>query len=204
MATEAEQLERIFPTYLSHASKEQLAACFADRSTNHNYHAHGWDGPDQPIQGDGWTEFSTFDFESGDRLEVSGIVISNTCDIDASNASMRPRKIAFVPIIKLEDYRQALVESGLKVEQITKHLSAIRQQEKTEVFYVPSSADLPECLIMLDDVHSQPLQSFLNRGDTSKRLFRLNNFGFYMFLMKLSIHLTRFGEKLDRSKTAEA
>ena len=103
MISEAELLNRIFPAYLSDVSKERLAECLSSRETNRDYHANGWDGPEQPLQGDGWLPFTLFDFDAGDRRTVAGIVLSNSCDIDQLNESMRPRKVLFAPLTKLTD-----------------------------------------------------------------------------------------------------
>ena len=198
MVADGEYLEQIFPVYLTDASKAKLAECLRDRAENHDYHASGWDGPDQPLQGDGWQPLTIFDFVSAERRLVPGIVMSNSCDIDGSNESMRPRNVLFAPLVRLDTYEEILRTNGIEADRVEQHLQSVRRQEKTEIFYVPAGREIPECLVMLDDIHSQPLPSFLEGTQGIRRLFRFNNFGFYMFLMKLSIHFTRFGERIDR------
>lgn len=192
-----ENLERVIPVYLSDASKIRLATNLANCQDNYHYFANGWEGPDEPLQGDGWNHFWLVDFEGNKRM-VSGIVCSNSCDIDISNPSMRSRNILFAPVVALSSYEAQLRNERISEARIQTHLQAIKRQEKTELFYLPESVHTPECVVMLDDIRPQPLNTFLNGGSAKKLLFRLNNFGFYMFLMKLAIHFSRFGEKLDR------
>lgn len=198
MAVDGESLEKIFPVYLTDASKARLTDCLRDAANNRDYHANGWEGPDQPLQGDGWQPFTILDFETAARSTVPGIVISNSCDIDGTNESMRQRNVLYAPLVRLEAYEGMLRNNGMQADRIQQHIDSIRKQEKTDVFYVPAGGSIPECVVLLDDIRSQPLPSFLKAAEGKKRLFRFNNFGFYMFLMKLSIHFTRFGEKLDR------
>ena len=198
MVDDGEYLDKIFPVYLTDASKTRLAECLRDRANNHDYHANGWDGPEQPLQGDGWQPFTLLDFVTAEKRVVPGIVLSNSCDVDGTNESMRPRNILFAPLIRLDAYERLLRTNGVDAPRVEQHLQSVRRQEKTEIFYVPAGGSIPESLVMLDDIHSQPLPSFLVESMSKKRLFRLNNYGFYMFLMKLSIHFTRFGEKVDR------
>lgn len=198
MGLDIEELERIFPAYLLDASKQRLLDCLSNKNANHDYFAQSWDGADAPLQGDGWSTFKLYDFELGEEREVSGIIFSNSCDIDAENNSMRPRNVVFAPFITLETYLRRLTEGAIPADRRQNHIEAIKRQEKTEIFYVPATQSVPECIVMLDDIHSIPLKTFLDAGRPRKKLFRLNNFGFYMFLMKLAIHFTRFGEAIDR------
>lgn len=199
-----EELEKVFPIYLSDVSKMKLAESLRHWDAGQNFHAGDWQGPEQPIQGDGYSTFTLFDFESGDRREVSAIVLSNTCDIDTSNESLRRRNVLFAPIMPLASYRQMLISEKIPASRVEAHIDAVKRQEKSDLFFIPSFGSLPECIAVLDDVHAQPLHDFLGPSKEPRRLFRLSNFGFYFFLMKLSIHLTRFGEKLDRADPAHA
>ena len=55
---------------------------------------------------------------------------------------------------------------------------------------------MEESSALFGDVRSQPLDHFM-AGDRSL-LFRLSDFGFYLFLFKLSIHFTRMLEGVER------
>ncbi|UCI24613.1 hypothetical protein [Mesorhizobium sp. B2-8-5] len=190
-----DELAKVFPYYLSHASKDELRKRIEGYPNDRNFFATSWDGPAEPLQGDGWNGFIKIDFQSGTRIELGGIVISNSCDIDPQNRSISNRNIIFAPIIALDDYAARL--RGLSSDKVSGHLDAIRTQQKTDLFYLPASKRTPEAVVRFDDISSQPLSVFVNYKDR-ERLFRLNTYGFYVFLMKVSIHFTRFGEALDR------
>ena len=191
-----DRLNRVLPPYLTSFSREELKKQLRSFPIGNNYFSYQWTGPESPIQGDGWNGFTEINFRSLELKAVAGVVVSNSCDIDESNISLRKRNILFAPIVKLSDYIDRLKEYSHSISSIKSHISAICAQEKTELFYIPKSNRTPECLVMLDSISHQPLEAFLN--SQRERLFRLNEFGFYIFLMKLSIHLTRFGENLDR------
>jgi hypothetical protein len=78
-------------------------------------------------------------------------------------------------------------------------LDAIRKQLITSLFYLPKGGQLPsDALAVLDDVHSMPLRAF-SEASERRKLVELNQLGFYLFVLKLSIHLCRFAEGISRS-----
>ena len=138
------------------------------------------------------------DFETAERRSISGIVVSNSCDIDEENKSLRDRNVVFAPIIPLAAYEARLRRLvDVSAERVESHLDAVRKQNKTEIFYLPESSTTPELIVQFDDIAAQPLGNFA-QVDDRRRLFRLNDYGFYVFLMKFSISFNRFGEELER------
>ena len=57
---------------------------------------------------------------------------------------------------------------------------------------------LPQYLF-LDRINNCPIEAVSKEDIDKKRLFTLSNYGFYMFLVKLSIHFTRVREEVDRT-----
>ena len=150
------------------------------------------------LQGDGWRGFIAIDFVSrGDRI-VSGLVMSNSCDISAENRRALTPNVVFAPLLSLGRYKALLESSGETAEQISSTMTEIRKQKITSLMYFPGVAgsDLAESLVLFDNLHAQPLDNFLGRERS--RLFRLSDFGFYLFLFKLSIHFTRMQEGIER------
>jgi hypothetical protein len=134
------------------------------------------------------------DFVTGSRKEVSGVILSNSCDIAEENERALPVNILFAPLIQLERYTTVLRSIGKNDEQIEKTVQNIKKQYVTSIFYVPQNVgSIEESIILLDDIHTQPLHDFLGRSRTS--LFTLNQYAFYIFLIKLSIHFSRFGRR---------
>ncbi len=99
-----ERLIRTFPIYLSDVSKISLARDLETLWENNNYFTHKWDGPSDPIQADGWNQFTFYDFATNEIRETAGIICSNSCDIDVDNLSLRDRNIIFAPILPVSDY----------------------------------------------------------------------------------------------------
>jgi hypothetical protein len=63
--------------------------------------------------------------------------------------------------------------------------------------YLPANPEvMPESVALFSDARSHPLDDFLARERSL--LFRLSDFGFYLFLFKLSIHFNRMLEGVER------
>jgi hypothetical protein len=153
--------------------------------------------PEPLLQGDGWRGFVLINFETQEKKSVSGLVLSNSCDIDLSNGRALDTRILFTPLIKLSTYANLLERAGKGAQQTGDTLSAIRTQRITYIFYLPELAGvMPESMVLLDDIHTHPLRDFIERDRS--RLFTLSQTGFYMLLLKLSIHFSRFQEGVRR------
>ena len=192
-------LESQIPYYLTRDQKEGLIKALSD--FNETPFARGYYTSlymEETLQGDGWSGLEVIRFETGDRNQIKGIILSNTCDISPENIREVPPKIVFAPLIKLKKYEKLLLTKGLKKVQINAKLKAIRKQSVTTMFYLPSGGYLDEEYVaILDDLHSIPSNVFLDNNKRNK-LFTLSMFGFYLFLFKLSVHFCRFHENLER------
>lgn len=104
------------------------------------------------------------------------------------------------PLIRLTDYVDLLARV-LSAQQIDDKVSSIRKQHVSNIFYLPRGASLDaDHIAVLDDLHSLPLTTF-EQGRAAKmvvKLFTLSQMGFYLFLVKLSIHFCRFQEGVAR------
>ena len=129
------------------------------------------------------------------------LIISNTCDNSLENVRHLPSSICYCPIFNLEKYGRALLEDGENSQSVADHLAAIRRQELISVFYLPVGGRLAqESLVFLDKINSCN-SDYVDRSELKNtRIFRLGNAGFYLFLLKLSIRMTRIQEGLDRDK----
>lgn len=151
------------------------------------------------LQGDGWRGFQLFMFESGDRRSVRGIVLSNSCDVDPSNPRDVPARVIFAPLVKLSAYEALLHGSGIDTARVDEKVASIKAQKTTNIFCLPAGGPLEEdCIVRLDDAHSMPVAAQVDAPDREK-LFTLSNTGFYMLVLKLSVHFCRLQEKVNRS-----
>lgn len=91
-----------------------------------------------------------------------------------------------------------LERAGLREQQISTKLQAIREQNVTTIFYLPQEGTLDdEYIALLDDVHTIPATAF-DPSQNNDKVFTLSMFGFYLFLLKLSVHFCRFHEEVAR------
>jgi hypothetical protein len=194
-----EQIHDYLPQYLTPKKQRALADALADFE-NRDYYTQLY--PDEMLQGDGWSSIEIMRFETGDRDRIKGILLSNSCDIDPKNRRDFPPRIVFAPLVRLEAYIKRLADA-VDQKVLDNKLTAIRKQTVSSLFYLPAGAELTaEHIAILDDLHTIPLATFLSEASRAK-LFTLGQMGFYLFLMKLSIHFCRFQEGIDRSGSSE-
>jgi len=137
------------------------------------------------LQGDGWRGFIAINFITLDKRTVSGVIISNTCDVNVKNKHDYTPNILFAPILKLNAFGDLLTRNGLKPESIESKLAEIRRQQVSNIFFLPRQEGLiEESIILLDDIHHHPLDHFLQCEPA--KLFTLSLAGFYLFLIKIS------------------
>jgi hypothetical protein len=150
------------------------------------------------LQGDGWTRFALRNFASGEQIFINGVVLSNTCDVDPENKRDLPVNIGFAPLVPVEAYINLLVQAGIPRPRIDDKIAAMKRQEVTNVFYVPAGNGLKsEHLVLLGDIHSMPATSY-EHDATKRKIFTLSQAGFYLFILKLSMHFCRFHENVLR------
>lgn len=196
MSESLEQFSLFLPKYLSPDQSQDLfegLKQFPDWGRVRFYGSNS-PGNTEILQSDGWRAFVVIDFHSTRQQSVRGIVLSNSCDIDLNNARYTQRRILFSPIISLEKFA-ALLRRSMDDDRVVSILESIRKQRSTSVFYLPPG-DIEESLVQLDDIHTQPLDDFLDSQPT--RLFTLSQPAFYLFLFKLSVHFMRMQEGVIR------
>jgi len=192
-----EQVRLFLPKYLTPAQSDQLWSELSALPYIKNFYLPESESPPELLQGDGWRGFVVIEFYTGDRKDVAGVILSNSCDLQPHNRREPRRNILFAPLIELERYRERLLEAGKTLDQVEDIFRTIREQKITEIFYLPElPGSLPESMALLNDIHTHPAEDFLAR--TRKRLFTLGQTAFYLFLMKLSIHFSRFQEDVPR------
>lgn len=194
-----ESIQNHIPYYLTEKDQEELVAALASLSQCQNYYTNKY--PFEILQGDGWTSLELIHFERNERKLVKGILLSNSCDISPDNNREFAPKLTFSPIIKLSNFVRILEQNGASKDKILSKVSAIKKQHITTLFYLPKGADLDDDYIaLLDEVYTIPFNSFNERRD-KKKIFTLNQIGFYLFLFKLSVHFCRFHENIARGQS---
>jgi hypothetical protein len=151
-------------------------------------------------QGDGLRNFTIISLPDTEFIQTAVMIFSNTCDTDEENSRLFPSNLVYAPIFSLENYKQELILEKIKDEKsIDNHIDDIKKQKMTQILYLPKGAKLPEdCIVFLDRVNHCDNKSVPRKDISKQKIFVLSNYGFYLFLLKLSIHFTRIQEKVDR------
>ncbi len=156
------------------------------------------EGEPRVYQGDGLARVWVSNLPDPTVREARVMVLSNTCDVTAENRCWLGPRLMYCPIISLPRYEAMLREVGQAVP--AQHLDDVRRQRVTSMFYLPSNGRLgEEGIALLDRTNNCDLQKLDVDELTHSRLFTLSDYGFYMFLFKLSIHLTRIREGVQRN-----
>lgn len=196
MQITAETIKDQIPYYLSQKAKENLAKALDGFPRQIDYYIDLY--KDELLQGDCWTSVEVLRFEDGARKPIRALLLSNSCDVAPENKRDLPTKLSFASMVKLERYIDLLTNAGLDQKQIETKVVAIKEQRVTSLVYFPKGANLEDDYVaLLDDIHTVPSQAFLARNKKTK-LFALSNVGFYLFILKLSVHFCRLHEEVAR------
>lgn len=202
MNFDPETLKGQIPQYLSADDKRvllnELSAISQGGDAEYILSSYRDEFENQMLQGDGWSGFVLFSYDTGERRSVPGIVLSNTCDLDPDNPRDLPTKVVFAPIARLTKFIGFLEASGIDRSRIDSKIDDIRAQRTTSIFYLPAGAFLDhDYVVRLDEAQSMPVSVF-NENCQKSKLFTLSNTGFYMLVLKLSIHFCRLREHVMR------
>jgi hypothetical protein len=151
-------------------------------------------------QGDGINNMLFINLPDREIKPVPSMIFSNTCDIDLANTRNFPSQMVYAPIINLTKYKEVLYTNAQKSKaQIDAHINSIKNQEITQIFYLPKvDGKLEDSLVFFDRVCNCSNKSIDREGIKERRLFTLSDYGSYLFLLKLSIHFTRIQDKVER------
>jgi hypothetical protein len=200
-----EEIKQYLPKYLSADATQNLFQSLKDFPDNiyDRLYTNILDNENDVFQGDGLSGMLVIQLPNRSIVEGPVMVISNTCDTSKSNQRFTSPKLLYCPILTLSNYIKILNEEGVEENVISSKIEAIKKQYISAIFYLPKAANLPdECIVLLDQVNNCDITHLdLDRNPNNvkeKRLFSLSNYGFYLFLFKLSIHFTRIREAVER------
>lgn len=195
-----DELRKYLPKYLSKEANENLFSDlrdFPDNIESRLYSAQSFD--DSTVyQGDGLRDLPVI-FLPDTRVEpCPSMVISNTCDISSENVRTLEPNILYCPIFAVTPYLERLKHNGMGDDRISSFRLDLKRQRISNLFFLPRVGGLPDDCIALFDCICNSRSSVLPVRPAQNRLFSLSNYGFYLFLFKLSIHFTRIREVVDR------
>jgi hypothetical protein len=154
------------------------------------------------FQGDGLASLWVADLPSQRIDKARVMVLSNTCDIAQDNKRLLGPRLLYCPVISLSKYENLLrAQQNLPATfNPADHFDAIRKQHNSSLFYLPKNDKLgEEAIALLDRINNCDAQAVALDELLRNRLFTLSDYGFYLFLFKLSLHLTRIREGVARN-----
>lgn len=198
-----EEIKIYLPQYLSNESQKSLFQELKQFPDNIDHRVYTRGIPDDELiyQGDGFSDMLMVNLPSTDSGRRPAMVLSNTCDLDLSNKRMVDIRIVYAPILNLDKYKRMLLVKGyFSIKKIYEHIDTIRKQHISHIFYLPTGQGLRyEGIVFLDRINNYPRSIISNDFIKENKLFMLSNYGFYLFLIKLSINFTRIREGVDRN-----
>ncbi len=155
--------------------------------------------------------FSVFHSGSFQTAYFQGIIGSNTCDIFPENERLEQSNLQFFAIYNLNEYLGVLEQRGVDESRISTFKSNLKLNIISNLFFLPEKrigdqVILEDSFVRFDSTTTLPIGLF--HGDSydmayspdGDRLFSFSNYGFYLFLIKLSVHYCRFREGVFRNE----
>lgn len=190
------------PKFLSASSDKELFNSLKDFPNNVDtrIYTNYLSDTDIIYQGDGLNDMLFVNLPNSDIKPVPSMILSNTCDIDLENVRNFPSQVVYTPIFNLTKYQKTLYNNSQKTkEQIDTHIQSIKNQEVTQIFYLPKVEEkIDDSIVFFDRVCNYPNKLISRDNLKDRRLFTLSDYGAYIFLLKLSIHFTRIQDKVER------
>lgn len=197
-----EAFERFLPYYLTQGNKAALKKSLDDFKSAQRveYFLGAKEAPEHILQGDICSGLPIINYETGEKRFITGVILTNTCDMSPDNNRDVPAKITFVPIVNLNGYKNMLIKGGMDVAIAESKIKSIKDQSVTNMFYVPNffNDKNEEGLALLSDASTISYELCIDKNKEFCRLKSLSNFGFYLFIFKLSLHFCRFQEEVQR------
>lgn len=195
-----ETIRLFLPKYLSPDAQQNLLDCIKDFPDNIDSRFYTNYLKDKPVlyQGDGIRQLPISNFPGNEIRKQQAVIFSNTCDTDLENKRLFPSRIIYAPIVELSKYKRFLERNGIAQTRIDNHISTIKKQEITQVFYLPPNTSFNESIVFMDRLNNCS-NAYIDRDELPKqRIFTLSNYGYYLFLLKMSLSMMRIHEKVDR------
>lgn len=190
------------PRFLSSESTRVLFDCLKDfpHSIDERFYTSFLKEQDLIYQGDGIKNMLVINIPDPQIRPAPSIILSNTCDIDPNNIRPFQTNVLYSPIFNLKKYLEKLKSTSSKTTNyIDDHIKAIKRQEVTQIFYLPSLRNqIDESIVFLDRVCNCPNDILERESILNDKIFTLSDYGAYLFLLKLSIHFTRIQDRVER------
>lgn len=210
-----ELIRTFLPKYLTPELQENLFKIVQENfplSTDPNLLYSRIPDVDYYYQGDCIVDipFSSFNEGTFETAYLNGVIVSNTCDISPDNDRIDLPNIQFASVFSLREYILTLKRKNINEQRISSFIENLKGNRISNLFYLPEKKNGPdiileESFVRFDVNVTLPIsiftgdvfdKSYAPQGD---RLISFSNYGFYLFLIKLSVHYCRFREGVFRN-----
>ncbi len=209
-----EDIGKYLPSYLSQISKDHL------QSYIRNNFPYG-DNPDEIYiknlnnnlyQGDIIFELvnPVLNIEDG-KFEIeyrNGILLSNSCNAERKNNRLIDLSLNFAQVIPLKELLIFLQSKNINEERIVNFEREIKKNSFNYFFYLPEYRNdkeiiFEESIVRFDRIITLPVNYFyeqysLKYQPDGDKIISLSQYGFYLFLFKISFYFSRMNEGFDR------
>ncbi|HBY5838959.1 TPA: hypothetical protein MIZ10_29795 [Klebsiella pneumoniae] len=198
------------PYYLTSNQREGLIQALREFPKNTNYYLSSAYCTDSinlnVLQGDICERLNIVSFNGTESVlrPVTGLILSNSCDISLENTRRTPLRGLFAPLVSLEKYEKTLTDKGVDNEVIKQIITDIKNQNITNIIYLPEFDDIPESIVFLDDIHVIKKNELNTIISESRKIKTLSQIGFYILLFKISVHFCRFHENIQRYENSQS
>jgi hypothetical protein len=130
------------------------------------------------------------------------ILISNSCDVTIENdRTINSKEALFAPIMSVADHLRLWTERGSTPQQLDNFQRTLKRQEYTNLFYLPPNpVNGKDYMVRLDKIHWVPqtqLKGVIEDLENN-RFISLSDWGYYLFLTKITLHVCRVPEEIER------
>jgi hypothetical protein len=203
MTDSFEDFKKYLPQYLSATAQINLFAELEQFPSNIDSRFYTTKLREEPniFQGDGLHSLWITDLPNDRIAKGRVMVVSNSCDISLENKRLLGPRLIYCPIISISKLTTVLKSSNTSEGfDFVGYFDNVRKQRISSMFYLPNVDKLGgEAVALLDRMNNCDAQAVDIDAMVNNRLFTLSDYGFYLFLFKLSIHLTRIRERVERN-----
>jgi len=201
-----DEIKKYLPQYLSITGQEKLFKELEKFPENiDKIYTTSLTHEENFFQGDGITYLLCVHLPDTQIRKAPVMILSNTCDTDLSNNRLMVPRIVYAPIFNLNKYKEVLIREHVEtkkkqLQSIEGHIRDIRRQYISHIFYLPKSGKLEsDSIVFFDRINNCPADTYVGEEIVNQKIFTLSDYGFYIFLFKLSVHFTRIREEVVRT-----
>jgi hypothetical protein len=195
MITET-SFESWFPDYLSVDAKDAFQKAFGTFKALRSVYSCSQQGYVQGAAFKGFTILRKNRSNSCEEKQVSGIILSNSCDIDCANRRDYPVNVTFAPLLTIESLGAMWTAGGANEHQVRDRMSMVKRQSVSHLFYLPNGPHGKDVVCDFSTLGVMRMDDFID--NSTAHIFTLNDIGYYFFLIKLSIHFLRLTDGVQR------